>query len=288
MPKKDHTNRNFLIYLAIILLLIWLLPANAAEKYAAMVINAKGSVTAIDPDQKSRNLTRRSHIYNKETVVAGKNSSAQIRFADGSLIAIQADSRFKIDDYQYKQPGKENKNSLTLIKGGFRNVSGAIGKENPDAVDFKTPTATIGLRGTDFDTYLDPAQAEELVRVHEGSIEFTVDDTDESKVLDAGEALVFDTETFALEDIAMDDPRFDELDVTLPSEDEIAQVLEEDQEDAAASDDDEEADADSEDEAADADTEDEAVDAGSDEESVDADGDNADYDDSSDNESFFD
>jgi hypothetical protein len=39
---------------------------------------------------------------------------------------------------------------FSLLKGGFRSVSGLIGKLNPDEYRVATPVATIGIRGTDY------------------------------------------------------------------------------------------------------------------------------------------
>ncbi|MGH8446844.1 MAG: hypothetical protein ACREVL_16350, partial [Solimonas sp.] len=43
---------------------------------------------------------------------------------------------------------------LRLLKGGFRTVSGLIGKANPDEYRVTTPVATIGIRGTDYYAYI--------------------------------------------------------------------------------------------------------------------------------------
>jgi len=43
---------------------------------------------------------------------------------------------------------------LRLIKGGFRTVSGLIGKSNAEEYRVTTPVATIGIRGTDYYTFI--------------------------------------------------------------------------------------------------------------------------------------
>jgi hypothetical protein len=39
---------------------------------------------------------------------------------------------------------------VSILKGTLRMVSGLLVKANPEQVRLKTPTATIGVRGTDF------------------------------------------------------------------------------------------------------------------------------------------
>ena len=43
---------------------------------------------------------------------------------------------------------------FSLLKGGFRTVSGLIGKINHEDYSVATPVATIGIRGTDYLTVL--------------------------------------------------------------------------------------------------------------------------------------
>ena len=43
---------------------------------------------------------------------------------------------------------------MQLLRGGFRAVTGFISKGSPDAAKVQTATATIGIRGTDFDARL--------------------------------------------------------------------------------------------------------------------------------------
>jgi hypothetical protein len=51
-----------------------------------------------------------------------------------------------------------------LVKGGLRVVTGLFGKRNPSGVKFQTATATIGIRGTEFDARLCEADCAEEER----------------------------------------------------------------------------------------------------------------------------
>jgi hypothetical protein len=39
---------------------------------------------------------------------------------------------------------------ITMLKGTASYLSGIIGRQSPESVRFKTPEATIGIRGTQF------------------------------------------------------------------------------------------------------------------------------------------
>jgi hypothetical protein len=80
-----------------------------------------------------------------ELIETDDESAVEIKFSDGSKLTVGENAKIVIDTYVYN-PGGEAKQAITLTKGAFRFVSGAIPKEN---VKLKTPTVTIGIRGTE-------------------------------------------------------------------------------------------------------------------------------------------
>ncbi|MAN79820.1 MAG: hypothetical protein CMM77_16360 [Rhodospirillaceae bacterium] len=94
-----------------------------------------------------------------ETVVTGNKSAIDIRLADQSSLTIGENSELILDDLVYGRD--QNK-----VTGAFRMMSGIIRFASAGVpMDFliKTPTATIGIRGTQFD-----------VQVKDGSTEVSV------------------------------------------------------------------------------------------------------------------
>jgi hypothetical protein len=118
----------------------------AAEKIGT-VLASEGIVKATG-GQADRALSKGSDIFEQETIVVGANSRAQIRFTDGGLMNLIPDTEFRVNDYAYKKIFEKDKSSGELVKGGFRALSGSIAKKNPNGYEVKTPSATIGLRGT--------------------------------------------------------------------------------------------------------------------------------------------
>jgi hypothetical protein len=146
-------------------------PAAASSLPAiAQAIWIKGTVTAAQPGGEPRTLTRRSVVYEHDVVSTDKTSSGEIGFTDGSLMSLNPDSAIKIDQYQYtKGGGKDDKAVMNLVKGGFRTITGAIPKENPDGYKMNTPVATIGVRGTEYVTVLSPEKGL-LLKIEKGQI----------------------------------------------------------------------------------------------------------------------
>ncbi|MGE5638737.1 MAG: FecR domain-containing protein, partial [Clostridia bacterium] len=81
----------------------------------------------------------------------GPSSSLQVRFVDEGLISLRESSEFAIEDYKFaaEQPEQERA-FFRLIKGGFRSVTGLIGRARNANYRVQTQTATIGIRGTDY------------------------------------------------------------------------------------------------------------------------------------------
>jgi len=90
-----------------------------------------------------------SPVESGDLVKVGNGSSVQIRFSDNTLAALRSDTEFLIQEYRYTAAGDDaDKSVFSLLKGGLRTITGAIGRRHPDGFRLTTPTATIGIRGT--------------------------------------------------------------------------------------------------------------------------------------------
>lgn len=118
------------------------------------VIVAYGNVEAVRKNSEAELLSKGSPIYLDDQVQVALDSFAQIRFTDGTLINLIADTHYRIDQYRYKTAAATNLFSSELLKGGMRAFSGKISKENPDEATLKTPHSVIGIRGTIFEVLI--------------------------------------------------------------------------------------------------------------------------------------
>jgi hypothetical protein len=59
-----------------------------------------------------------------------------------------------LQQYQFRENAPDNSFLMQMVRGGFRAVTGLISKSSPNAARVQTNTATIGIRGTDFDARL--------------------------------------------------------------------------------------------------------------------------------------
>jgi len=121
-----------------------------SQAAAGRVEFAVGSVNAVGRDGSSRALTKGGEIDNGDTIQTAEGR-AQIRFSDGGYISLQPNTEFKVEDYSYSgKPDGSEKGVFSLVKGGLRAITGAIGHTNKQAYRVNTPVATIGIRGTEY------------------------------------------------------------------------------------------------------------------------------------------
>lgn len=123
-----------------------------ADGGAGMVVYTKGSAMAAGQGGDVRELRTGDSLFNGETLSTGPGSYMRIRYSDGTTMLLRPRTRFVIEDYQYSGNSNADRSVMRLVKGGFRSVTGAIGKNNQDAYQVRTPIATIGIRGTDYTT----------------------------------------------------------------------------------------------------------------------------------------
>ncbi|HET7833447.1 MAG TPA: FecR family protein [Gallionella sp.] len=116
---------------------------------AGTVLVAVGDTTALR-DGVAVKLARGSEVQSGDTLRSGEASNLQVRFTDESLIALRANSIYRIDDYHFDRKANSGKSLFSLLKGGLRTITGLIGQYHRDDYAVKTVEATIGIRGTHF------------------------------------------------------------------------------------------------------------------------------------------
>jgi len=82
--------------------------------------------------------------------VVTKNGKVKITFKDNTTVNVTESSALVIDDFVYDPKSGAGKLNLKAAAGTVRYASGNIAHNNPNAVNIKTPTAAIAVRGTDF------------------------------------------------------------------------------------------------------------------------------------------
>ncbi|HZI82980.1 MAG TPA: FecR domain-containing protein [Casimicrobiaceae bacterium] len=126
------------------------LSATVALGEAGKVVFAVGDVAAVRGGSRVP-LSAGSTIEAGDTIVTASQSHAQLRFSDDALVALKPDTEFRIERYNFA--GRDDGTEIAvfrLVKGGFRTLTGQIGKLSGDRYQLLTTQATIGIRGTHY------------------------------------------------------------------------------------------------------------------------------------------
>ena len=101
-------------------------------------------------------------IFSYDTVRTGKGKTA-IEFLDDTRVDVTEHSKLVIDEFVYDPNTKTGALSLKASLGTVRYASGQIAKNSKQNVKIKTPTATIGVRGTDFTMTIDETGSSTII-----------------------------------------------------------------------------------------------------------------------------
>lgn len=140
-------------------------PAPAAEKTievnrAAKVVLVEGDVAIISSAKKRSNPALGDYLVEGDSIVTGKDGELHLDMEDGGYISVRPNTKMRIVKYSAKGETSDT-GVFGLLEGSFRSVTGWIGKFNGKNYTVRTPTATVGIRGTDHEPYVIPTGSTE-------------------------------------------------------------------------------------------------------------------------------
>lgn len=142
----------------------------AGPKQVGSVGFTCGVVTAGPEGGELRFLGEGEPLYENDVITTSKKSFAIINMIDDSKITLRSKTVFAIEEYSFKE--KKGKALFRLFKGGLRVAAGLIAKISPrNGYRMHTPTAVLGVRGTEFDARLcedDCSEEADEVEIREG------------------------------------------------------------------------------------------------------------------------
>jgi len=123
-------------------------PADASAP-VAIVKKVSGSATVVRQGQ-TIPATKGLEIWENDTLRTGRNGSIGIVFNDDTFLSMGPGSILIIDEFVFAPRQGKFSIVIRMLKGTAAYLSGLISKLSPDSAHFKTPTASIGIRGTRF------------------------------------------------------------------------------------------------------------------------------------------
>jgi len=149
------TTKNSVNYLSLSLVCLMLVSQASYAGIAGYAQFVRGSVQLASVTGQTSTLKKGAAVNEGDTVITERGANAQIKMQDGGFVAVRPDTQLKFDSFKFngKEDGSENL-VFSLVKGGFRSVTGLIGRINKPSYRITTAAATIGIRGTDHETFV--------------------------------------------------------------------------------------------------------------------------------------
>jgi len=135
---------------------LWALQGSAlaadpsSDTHAGLLKTVRGEVQLQDAQGASAPARVGDAVNARQRIVTGAESGASLVLRDGTTFVIGPQSSFDLQTFRYDSRTHDGSVVGRLARGTLRMVTGLIGKAAPEAVRIDTPTATIGIRGTDF------------------------------------------------------------------------------------------------------------------------------------------
>lgn len=121
----------------------------AAADDAGTVKSSKGTVTIERAGQKLPAAVG-SKVFVADRIVTGADSAVGITLRDSTLLSAGPNSVLNLDKFAFDPTTHAGTVDATIKRGSLGVISGKIAKADPEAVRFRTPSVTLGVRGTEF------------------------------------------------------------------------------------------------------------------------------------------
>jgi hypothetical protein len=164
--------------LLVAVLLIAIGNVYAAESIGGIIEQSgkAGSIVRLSGEELTANLQTDIISFDE---VETENGRLKIQFVDETQVSLTEHTYMEIDEYVYDPDPSKSKMALNFVQGTARFATGGLGLVPKENIQIQTPTATIGIRGTDFTTTVDElgrslvillpdADCDDAVRLEEG------------------------------------------------------------------------------------------------------------------------
>jgi len=138
--------------------------AQDAPEIGTAVLIKKDVIATLGDNE--RDLREGLRVHRTEYLQTGDKAQAELKLDDQTKLALGPNAGLKLDEFVIGKSGGTTTIGLNFVKGTFRFITGS---QKKDAYVIETPSATIGVRGTVFDVYVD-GSGETLVLLHQGEV----------------------------------------------------------------------------------------------------------------------
>lgn len=163
-------------------------------KADAVVLSVWGEI-----ERQRSPLSAGDQVFLNQLIQTESKASTSIVFNDQTRLAIGSKSIVLLDKFVYRPGSRSNRLVLNATRGALRFVTG---RAKSSSYRINTPTATIGVRGTDFDVYVDRYKStllllrDGIVRICRRGVTDIWSPSADCRTLDAAHTFVLITTSF--------------------------------------------------------------------------------------------
>jgi len=143
------------LYKLLLLTSILQVQINAAEAQIGGIFEQSGSVGEITRETGESILAELEAGIVSMDVVETENGRLKIQFVDDTQVSMTEHTVVEINEYVYDPNPSNSKMALNFAQGTARFATGKLGLVPRENIQIQTPTAAIGIRGTDFTMTVD-------------------------------------------------------------------------------------------------------------------------------------
>ena len=114
-----------------------------------------------------RRLHVADHVFQDEWIETAVESATEIVFLDETTMTFGPEARVKLDTFVFDPDPALGKVVIDVTQGLFRLATGIM---HDSAYEIRTPTATLAVRGTEIDIYVDPETLDTEIVLRDGTV----------------------------------------------------------------------------------------------------------------------
>lgn len=124
---------------------------HTSAQVVATIDAVSGSVSVTLPDGSSGPASIGQRISRGQILSTAAGAEVHATLEDGGFIALRPNSSMAVSQFRGDRDGSAVL-EMSLLRGTLRSITGWIGRLQPAGYRVVTPTATVGVRGTDHET----------------------------------------------------------------------------------------------------------------------------------------